>query len=136
MSEAPRAFAEPIGAAEKPSTNTSGVLSFRLSTTGLGVPRTDLSSSRRSMVSARPFGQGPLTCPDVCLADKAIQEQNQEDRPGFGIEKQTLLAVMLEALEEEKRTSSLVEEQTTDITSLLDSLGNRGQRVYRVAPVA
>lgn len=88
------------------------------------------------MVSARPFGQGPLTCPDVCLADKAIQEQNQEDRPGFGIEKQTLLAVMLEALEEEKRTSSLVEEQTTDITSLLDSLGNRGQRVYRVAPVA
>ncbi len=43
---------------------------------------------------------------------------------------------MSEPLGEEQRSSSLVEEETADITPLIDILGNRGQRVYRVTPVA
>jgi protein ImuB len=43
---------------------------------------------------------------------------------------------MSQPLEETQKTSSLVEEENDDITPLIDIFGNRGQRVYRLAPVA
>ena len=43
---------------------------------------------------------------------------------------------MVEALDEEQKVSSLVEEQDNDITPLIDILGNRGNKVYRIAPMA
>lgn len=43
---------------------------------------------------------------------------------------------MAEPLEERQVASSLIEEQVVDVTPLVDTLGNRGQRLYRVTPVA
>jgi len=47
-----------------------------------------------------------------------------------------LVAVMAEPLEERQVASSLVEEEVVDVAPLVDILGNRGQRLYRMTPVA
>lgn len=43
---------------------------------------------------------------------------------------------MTERLDELQTSSSLVEDETIDVTPLIDIFGNRGQRVYRVTSVA
>ncbi|MBB4351812.1 nucleotidyltransferase/DNA polymerase involved in DNA repair [Rhizobium cellulosilyticum] len=43
---------------------------------------------------------------------------------------------MAEPLSDVQKVSSLVEDETTDVTPLIDVYGIRGQRVYRIAPVA
>ena len=44
---------------------------------------------------------------------------------------------MTEPLDEIQRSSSLVEDEVTDITPLIDIIGNRGQqRIYRITPIA
>jgi len=70
------------------------------------------------------------------LLTKLFRDRTEKVEPGFGIEKLSLVAVAAEPFEEEQRFSSLVEDETTDITPLIDIFGNRGQRVFRVAPVA
>lgn len=45
--------------------------------------------------------------------------------PGFGIEVMTLAATVVEPLEQKQAISSLTEESTPDITSLIDVLMNR-----------
>lgn len=44
--------------------------------------------------------------------------------------------MIVEPLEERQVASSLIEELVVDVTPLVDILGNRGQRLYRVTPVA
>ena len=67
---------------------------------------------------------------------KLFRDRTEKIEPGFGIERLTLVAVMTEPLEEVQKASSLVEDQVTDVVPLIDVFANRGQRVYRVMPVA
>ncbi|SCX17088.1 hypothetical protein DSM25558_2253 [Agrobacterium sp. DSM 25558] len=74
---------------------------------------------------------------DVTWLTKLFKDRTEQIDPGFGIEKLVLVAVSAEPLQEEQKSSSLVEEEITDLTPLIDIFSNRGgQRVYRVAPVA
>ncbi|MGO7428772.1 DNA polymerase Y family protein, partial [Rhizobium ruizarguesonis] len=72
----------------------------------------------------------------VAWLTKLFRDRTEKIEPGFGIEKLTLVAMMSEPLEEKQKTSSLVDDEDADITPLIDVLGNRGQRVFRVGPVA
>ncbi|RUV24950.1 DNA polymerase Y family protein, partial [Mesorhizobium sp. M1A.T.Ca.IN.004.03.1.1] len=71
---------------------------------------------------------------DVAWLTKLFRDQTEKIEPGFGIEKLSLVAVMSEPLEDIQKSSSLVEDEVTDVTPLIDIYGNRGQRVYRVVP--
>ncbi len=73
---------------------------------------------------------------DPARLSKLLCDQIEKVEPGFGIERMVLVAVMAEPLEEKQMASSLIEEQVIDVTPLIDILGNRGQRLYRLAPVA
>lgn len=55
-----------------------------------------------------------------------------EDRARDRDRKLTLFAAMTEPLEERQGSSSLVEEDVTDVTPLIDIYGSRSQLVYRV----
>jgi protein ImuB len=65
---------------------------------------------------------------------KLFRDKTETIEPGFGIEKLFLVAVIAEPLQQDQTTSSLIENEVVDITPLIDIFGNRGQRVYRVAP--
>jgi protein ImuB len=73
---------------------------------------------------------------DRARLSKLLCDRIEKIDPGFGIEKLVLVAIMAEPLEEKQIASSLIEEQVIDVTPLVDILGNRGQRLYRVTPVA
>lgn len=73
---------------------------------------------------------------DPARLSKLLCDRIETIDPGFGIEKLVLVAVFTEPLEERQVASSLVEEEIADITPLVDILGNRGHRLFRVAPVA
>ncbi len=73
---------------------------------------------------------------DIAWLTKLFRDRTEKIEPGFGIEKLILVAVLAEPLEEAQKVSALVEDDITDVTPLIDIYGNRGQRVYRVAPVA
>ncbi|EJC80242.1 nucleotidyltransferase/DNA polymerase involved in DNA repair [Rhizobium leguminosarum bv. trifolii WSM2297] len=137
--EVSRAFAEPIGAAETINKYVGRLvvqLVDELQRKGLGVRRSDLIIEKVDGTRQAIRAGTAKPARDVAWLTKLFRDRTEKIEPGFGIEKLTLVAVMSEALEEEQKSSSLVEEQTTDITPLIDILGNRGQRVYRVAPVA
>ncbi|SCB37505.1 protein ImuB [Rhizobium hainanense] len=137
--EVSRAFAEPIGAAETIDKYVGRLvvqLVGELQRRGLGVRRTDLLVEKVDSTRQAIRAGTAKPARDVAWLTKLFRDRTEKVEPGFGIEKLTLVAVMTQPLEEEQRSSSLVEEETTDITPLIDILGNRGQRVYRVAPVA
>jgi len=74
---------------------------------------------------------------DIAWLTKLFRDRIEKIEPGFGIEKLSLAAIIAEPLVEAQSASSLIEEQVTDVTPLIDVLGNRGgQRIFRVAPVA
>ncbi|MDH0912618.1 DNA polymerase Y family protein [Rhizobium pusense] len=136
--EVVRSFPEPIAAAETIARYVSklaGQLCEHLETGGLGVRRADLviyrvdntlQSIRVGM--AKPARNATQLTKLLCASIEAID-------PGFGIEKLALAATFVEPLEAKQVASSLVEDTVVDVTPLLDSLGNRGQRLYRLAPV-
>ncbi|MBY4592175.1 MULTISPECIES: Y-family DNA polymerase [Rhizobium] len=137
--EVTRSFAEPIGAAETIDKYVGRLivqLVAELQRKGLGVRRTDLIVEKvdGTRQAIRAGTAKPVR--DVAWLTKLFRDRTQTIEPGFGIEKLALVAVMSEPLEEKQKASSLVDEQDADITPLIDVLGNRGQRVYRVAPVA
>lgn len=137
--EVSRAFAEPIGAAETIDKYVGRLvvqLIAELQRKGLGVRRTDLIVEK--VDGARQAIRAGTAKPvrDVAWLTKLFRDRTEKVEPGFGIEKLSLVAVLTQPLEEEQRASSLIEEDTTDITPLIDVFGNRGQRVYRLAPVA
>lgn len=134
-----RNFQEPIGAAEtiaKYVCRLVGELSAKLEERGLGVRRSDLVIHRvdNTRQSVRAGLQKPVR--DPARLSKLLCDQIEKIDPGFGIEKMDLVAVMAEPLEERQAASSLIEENVVDVTPLIDILGNRGQRLYRMAPVA
>lgn len=137
--EVSQSFQEPIGAAEtiaKYIRKLVAELTSKLEARGLGVRRSDLVIHRvdNTRQSIRAGLQKPVR--DPARLSKLICDQIEKIDPGFGIEKMVLVAVMTEPLEEKQIASSLVEEQVVDVTPLIDILGNRGQRLYRMTPVA
>ncbi len=134
-----RAFAEPIGAAETIDKYVGRLvvqLIGELQKRGLGVRRADLIVEKvdGSRQAIRAGTAKPAR--DVAWLTKLFRDRTEKIEPGFGIEKLTLVAVMAEPLEDMQRVSSLVEDEVRDVTPLIDIYGNRGQRVYRLAPVA
>ncbi|MBY5904177.1 DNA polymerase Y family protein [Rhizobium leguminosarum] len=137
--EVSRAFAEPIGAAETIDKYVGRLvvqLIEELQRRGLGVRRADLIVEKvdGTRQAIRAGTVKPVR--DAIWLTKLLRDRTEKIEPGFGIEKLTLVAVMAEPLEERQKSSSLVEDEVTDVTPLIDIYGNRGQRVYRVAPVA
>lgn len=138
--EVHRAFAEPIGAAEtigKYISQLVAKLCFELQAKGLGVRRTDLIIHRvdNTIQALRAGTAKPVR--DVAWLTKLLHDRIEKIDPGFGIEKLSLAATMVEPLDDKHIVSSLIEAADIDVTSLIDILGNRGtQRIYRLAPVA
>ncbi|TBB60691.1 DNA polymerase Y family protein [Rhizobium ruizarguesonis] len=136
--EVHRAFAEPIGAAETIAKYVSRLvtqLCLELQAKGLGVRRTDLIVHRvdNTIQALRAGTAKPVR--DVAWLTKLLHDRIEKIDPGYGIEKLSLAATMVEPLND--RQISLVEDADVDVTSLIDVLGNRGtQRIYRLAPVA
>ena len=137
--EVAKNFAEPIGAPEtiaKYVRRLVGQLSARLAEDGLGARRCDLSVHR--VDNTRQHLRAGLAKPirDPARLSKLLCDRIETIDPGFGIEKLVLVAVFTQPLEERQIASSLTEEEVADITPLVDILGNRGHRLFRVAPVA
>lgn len=133
-----RSFPEPIGAAETIAKYIGKLvveLCAALETRGQGVRRADLIIYRvdNTLQSLRAGTAKPVR--DIPRLTKLLCSSIENIDPGFGIEKLSLTATMIEPFEEKQSISSLVEEMIVDVTPLLDSLGNRGQRMYRLAPV-
>jgi protein ImuB len=134
-----RPFSEPIAAAEtiaKYIRRLVEQLTGELEKKGLGARRVDLVCHRvdNTIQCLRAGLAKPVR--DPARLTKLLCDRIEKIDPGFGIEKLTLVAIMAEPLEERQVASSLVEETVTDISPLIDILGNRGQRLYRLAPVA
>jgi protein ImuB len=137
--EVSRSFQEPIGAAETINKYVGRLvvqLVAELEKRGLGARRTDLIVHKvdNTIQAIRAGTAKPAR--DIAWLTKLFKDRTEQIEPGFGIEKLVLVAVVVEPLKEEQKASSLVEEENDDITPLIDIFGNRGQRVYRVAPVA
>ncbi|MGO7530867.1 Y-family DNA polymerase [Rhizobium leguminosarum] len=137
--EVSRVFAEPIGAAETINKYVARLvvqLVDELQRRGLGVRRADLIVETVDGTRQAIRAGTAKPARDVAWLTKLFKDRTEKIEPGFGIEKMTLVAVMAEPLEEAQKSSSLVEDEVVDLTPLIDIYGNRGQRVYRVAPVA
>lgn len=138
--EVHRAFAEPIGAAETIAKYVSRLvvkLCRELQTNGMGVRRADLIVHRvdNSIQALRAGTAKPVR--DVGWLTKLLHDRIEKIDPGFGIEKLSLAATMVEPLGDKQIASSLVAEATVDVGAFVDVLGNRGTyRIYRVVPVA
>lgn len=138
--EVHRSFAEPIGAPETIEKYVSRLvrqLCLELEKRGLGVRRADLIVHRvdNTIQALRAGTAKPVR--DIAWLTKLFRDRIEKIEPGFGIEKLSLAGTLVEPLVEHQSTSSLIEEQVTDVTPLIDVLGNRGgQRIFRVAPVA
>ncbi|TDK37573.1 DNA polymerase Y family protein [Rhizobium deserti] len=137
--EVARNFQEPIGAAEtiaKYVRRLVAQLTAKLEERGLGVRRSDLIIHR--VDNTRQCLRAGLAKPvrDPAQLVKLLCDRIEKIDPGFGIERLVLVAVIAEPLEEKQVTSALVEEEVVDVTPLVDILGNRGQRLYRIAPLA
>jgi len=137
--EVSRAFAEPIGAAETIDKYVGRLvvqLIEELQKRGLGVRRVDLIVEKVDGTRQAIRAGTAKPARDVACLTKLFRDRTEKIEPGFGIEKLTLVAVMAEPLEDIQKVSSLIEDEITDVTPLIDVYGNRGQRVYRMAPVA
>ncbi|RWY70036.1 Y-family DNA polymerase [Rhizobium sp. WSM1325] len=137
--EVSRAFAEPIGAAETINKYVGRLVAqlvAELQKRGLGVRRTDLIVEKVDGTRQAIRAGTAKPARDVTWLTKLFRDRTEKIEPGWGIEKMTLVAVMAEPLEDAQKASSLVEDEVIDVTPLIDIFGNRGARVYRVAPVA
>ena len=137
--EVSRSFQEPIGAAETINKYVGRLvvqLVAEMEKRGVGARRTDLIVHKvdNTIQAIRAGTAKPAR--DVAWLTKLFKDRTEKIEPGFGIEKLVLVAVSAEPLAEQQKASSLVEEETDDMTPLIDIFGNRGQRVYRVAPFA
>lgn len=134
-----RSFMEPIGAAETINKYVGRLvvqLVTELERRGLGVRRTDLIVHKvdNTIQAIRAGTAKPAR--DVAWLTKLFKDRTEKIEPGFGIEKLELVAVAAEPLEEAQKASSLIQDEDDDITPLIDIFANRGQRIYRLAPVA
>jgi protein ImuB len=137
--EVSKAFAEPIGAAETINKYVGRLVAQlvdELQKRGLGVRRADLIVEKVDGTKQAIRAGTAKPVRDVAWLTKLFRDRTEKIEPGFGIEKLILVAVIAESMEETQKASALVEDDVTDVTPLIDIYGNRGQRVYRVAPVA
>ncbi|WP_430256018.1 Y-family DNA polymerase [Neorhizobium sp. DAR64872/K0K18] len=137
--EVARNFQEPIGAPDtiaKYVRRLVAQLTAKLEERGLGVRRSDLIIHR--VDNTRQCLRAGLAKPvrDPARLTKLLCDRIEKIDPGFGIERMVLVAVMAEPLEIKQVANALVEEAVVDVTPLVDILGNRGQRLYRITPVA
>ncbi len=134
-----RSFAEPIGSADTINRYVGHLVEHlvgELQKRGLGVRRTDLIVEKVDGTRQAIRAGTAKPARDVAWLTKLFRDRTEKIDPGFGIEKLTLSAIMTQPLEEEQRSSELMDDHDEDLTPLIDIYGNRGQRVYRVAPVA
>jgi protein ImuB len=134
-----RSFQEPIGAADTINKYVGRLvvqLVGELQKKGLGVRRTDLIIHKVDNTRQAIRAGTAKPARDIPWLTKLFKDRTEKIEPGFGIEKLTLVATWAEPLEEVQKGSTLVEDDVADITPLIDIFGNRGQRVYRVVPVA
>ncbi|KQO79569.1 MULTISPECIES: Y-family DNA polymerase [Rhizobium] len=137
--EVSRAFAEPIGAADTIDKYVGRLvveLIGKLQKHGLGVRRADLIVDKVDGTRQAIRAGTVKPARDVAWLTKLFRDRTQNIDPGYGIEKLTLVAIMAEPLEDAQKSSSLVEEEVRDVSPLIDIYGNRGHRVYRLAPLA
>ena len=137
--EVSKVFAEPIGAAETIDKYVGRLvlqLIHELQKRGLGVRRADLIVEKVDGTRQAIRAGTAKPARDAAWLTKLFRDRTEKIEPGFGIEKLVLVAVMTETLEDVQKLSALVSDDITDVTPLIDIYGNRGQRVYRVAPVA
>jgi protein ImuB len=111
--EVSRSFSEPIGAAETIAKYIGKLvieLCAVLETCGQGVRRADLIVYRvdNSLQSLRAGTAKPVR--DIQRLTKLLCSSIEQIDPGFGIEKLSLAATMIEPFEEKQSISSLVEE--------------------------
>jgi protein ImuB len=137
--EVSRAFAEPIGAAETIDKYVGRLvvqLIGELQKKGLGVRRADLIVDKVDGTRQAIRAGTAKPARDVAWLTKLFRDRTEKIEPGFGIDRLTLVAVMAEPLDDVQKSSALIADEVTDVTPLIDIYGNRGQRVYRAAPVA
>ncbi len=138
--EVDRSFAEPIGTPETIAKYVSQLvcrLCYGLQARGLGVRRTDLIIHRvdNTIQALRAGTAKPVR--DIAWLTKLLHDRIERIDPGFGIEKLSLAATMVEPLADKQIASTLVEDPAADIGAFVDIIGNRGAfRIYRLAPVA
>lgn len=138
--EARRNFAEPIGAAETIA-RYIGVLvtdlCFTLENRGLGARRLDLLCHRvDNRIEAVRIGTAK-PARDVKRLTRLLGERIETIDPGFGIERMTLSAPIVERLDYRPAATSLSDPALPDVAGLIDTLANRvgAHRLYRFAPV-
>lgn len=135
-----RTFAEPIGATETIAKYISQLvqkLCRQLQRTGMGVRRADLLVHRvdNTFQALRAGTAKPVR--DVAWLTKLFKDRIEKIDPGFGIEKLSLAATLVEPLDEKQIISDLVDQQMPDVGPFVDILGNRGvYHLYRMTPVA
>lgn len=139
--EVRRAFAEPIGAAETIARYVGklvGDLCKQLEARGLGVRHLDLICERvdSRMEAVRVMTATPVR--DVRRLTRLLTDKIERIDPGFGIELMSLAATLAEPIADVQHVASLTEPIVSDISGLIDTLGNRvgERRLYRIAPVA
>ncbi len=139
--EVRRVFAEPISAAETIAryiTQLAMDLCTRLEEKSLGAKRLDLLCHRvDSELQAIRVGTA-LPVRDPKRIARLLSDKIETIDPGFGIELMVLTAVMAEPFATTQMASILVEDSESDVSDLVDTIGNRigAEHLYRIAPVA
>jgi len=138
--EARRNFAEPIATAETIARYIGLLvadLCFTLEHRCLGARRLDLLCYRiDNRIEAVRIGTAkPVR--DVSRLTRLLGERIESIDPGFGIERMTLAAPVVERLDYRPAATSLSDPALPDVASLIDTLANRigSQHLYRFAAV-
>ena len=138
--QARRNFAEPIGTAETIARYMGLLvadLCFTLENRSLGARRLDLLCHRvDNRIEAVRIGMAkPVR--DVKQLTRLLGERIEAIDPGFGIERMTLSAPVVEPLDYRMAATSLSNPALPDVAGLIDTLANRvgAHRLYRFAAV-
>ena len=138
--EARRNFAEPISTAETIARYIGLLvadLCFTLDHRGLGARRLDLLCDRiDNRIEAVRIGTAkPVR--DVSRLTRLLGERIETIDPGFGIERMTLAAPVVERLDYRPVATGLERPAPPDVASLIDTLASRigPQHLYRLAAV-
>ncbi|MBO0664434.1 DNA polymerase Y family protein [Jiella sp. MQZ9-1] len=138
--ETHRNFAEPIGAAETIARHVGKLvvaLCAALEAKGLGVRRLDLVCRRvdNRVEAVRISTARPVR--DVARLTRLLCDKIETIAPGFGIERMSLAATLVEPLAPRQKLAALTDEILPDVAGLVDTIANRvgEDRLYRLAPV-
>ncbi|MGV9010001.1 Y-family DNA polymerase [Brevundimonas sp.] len=140
LPRAERLFAEPIGAAETLARYVAELvvdLCLALEREGRGARRLDLHCQRvdHRLETVRVATARPLR--DPRRLTRLVCDRIETITPGFGIERMTLTASIVEPLDWRPSASRLGETEAPDVSGLIDILANRigRERLYRLTAV-